>query len=657
MAGNKKKYKGFWRFVKIQIFLILLVVIGIGVYYFSGVGVSVKELHDEAVKYARTSNDDTFKEVQTSLVYDSSQELISVVKGEKDVYYLESDEIPEYVKKALISCEDKKFYKHNGIDIKGIIRAVQSILESKQITQGASTITQQLARNVFLTQEKTWQRKTEEIFIALELEKIYSKDKILEYYINNIYFGNGYYGIQAASKGYFNTEVKNLDLSQMVFLCAIPNNPTLYDPIENFDNTIKRRNRILEGMYNDGIIGKKKYTKAISEDINLDLEKEIKRNYVETYTYYCATRALMQQQGFKFENEFDSTEDELDYEERYSELYSQCQLTLYTAGYRIYTSIDLDKQSKLQQSVDDTLSQFTTTNQEGTYQFQGAAVSINNLTGYVEAIVGGRSQDVKGYTLNRAYQSYRQPGSTIKPLIVYTPQLERGYTPDTIVVDEPVEDGPDNADGSYIGQMTLRNAVALSRNTIAWKLFEELTPSIGMSYLINMNFEGIASSDYILPASLGGLTNGVSPVEMAAAYETIANSGTYKSPTDIVKITDADGNVIFESEDEGSPIYKPNAARMMTSMLQTVMSDGTAAGEGISHMPSAGKTGTTNDNKDGWFVGYTYYYTTSVWIGYDMPQQLPGLSGSTYPVNIWNEYMEQIHKDLAPMDFVSYAEY
>lgn len=652
---KKKKYRMFWFFAKFQFVLMLLVLGGVGYYYYGGYATQVQAMKEEAARYARASTEDTFRAAQTSVVYDKNGNTISTLKGEKDVYYLPYEQIPPDVCSAIVSIEDKKFYQHDGIDYKAILRAVKAMIENGKVTQGGSTITQQLARTVFLTQDKTWQRKVEEIFIAMELEKKYSKTKILEFYLNNIYFGNGYYGIQAASIGYFNTEVSNLDLSQIAFLCAIPNNPTMYDPLTNIDDTLSRRDRILENMYGDGKIAKGAYLMAKAEEIVLSRPEHVKNNYVETYTYYCAVRLLMEREGFQFQTEFKSEEEQKEYDERYGEMYAECQKKLFTAGYRIYTSIDLGMQAMLQQAIDERLADFQDVNEEGVYKLQGAGVCIDNETGYARAIVGGRSQDFDGYTLNRAYQSYRQPGSAIKPLVVYAPALERGYTPDSVVTDEYIEDGPVNADGSYAGEMTMREALAKSKNAVAWKLFEELTPKTGLSYLKAMNFAKIAPEDERLTSSLGGLTNGVSPVEMAAAYAALENDGNYRAPTCIVRITDADGNEILSTEQEEKNIYKTTAARMTTDMLVTALAEGTGRGLGVDGMPSAGKTGTTNDNKDGWFAGYTRYYTACVWVGFDMPEKLPGLSGSTYPIQIWHSFMENCHSGLAPAEFLPYV--
>lgn len=654
--NRKKKYRVFWFFVRIQFLLMLVVVGALFYYYYGGYGRQVQSMQAEAVQFVKESTEDTFRATQTSVVYDKNGNTISTLKGEKDVYYLTYEEIPVDAGAAIVSIEDKKFYQHNGIDIKAILRAVKAMLENGEVTQGGSTITQQLARNIFLNQDKTWQRKIEEMFIATELEKKYSKNQILEYYLNNIYFGNGYYGIQAASIGYFNIGASELNLSQIAFLCAIPNNPTLYDPFTNMENTLGRRDRILDNMYEDGKITESACILAKAEDITLSRPEHEKNNYVETYTYYSAIRLLMEQEGFEFKTEFENTKEKEAYQLIYDNLYAECQKKLFTAGYRIYTSIDLNMQEMLQSAIDGKLSDFTEVGEDGVYKLQSAGVCIDNETGYVTAIVGGRSQDFDGYTLNRAYQSYRQPGSCIKPLIVYAPSVERNYMPDSIVTDSSIEDGPENADGVYSGEMTLRESLAKSKNSVAWQLFEELTPRVGLSYLKAMNFAKIVPEDERLTSALGGFTHGVSPIELTAAYAALENDGNYRMPTCITKITDADGNEIIVTAPEEKRIYKTTAARMVTDMLETAITEGTGAGLGLTSMPSAGKTGTTNDNKDGWFTGYSRYYTTGIWVGYDMPEELPGLSGSTYPGEIWHTFMENCHTGLQPAEFLPYVE-
>ena len=646
---KKQKLLGFIRF---QLFLLFLVAAIVCYYYMSGYATEVSKLKTSAHGAVARSTEDTFRSQETSIAYDVKGNVISVLKGDKDVYYITSEEIPVYAKQAIVSIEDKKFYIHHGVDYKAIVRAVIAMLQDGEITQGGSTITQQLARNIFLTQDRTWERKIEELYIASELEKKYSKDQILEFYLNNIYFANGYYGLEAASRGYFNKGAQELSLSEIAFLLAIPNNPNNYDPRLHFDRTIERRNRILKNMVEDRMISATNYQMAIDETIYLTEADSVYNNYAETYMFYCATRALMSLNGFEFKNEFETEEEQKRYEVRYEEMYDECNAALYTGGYRIYTSLDMDKQVVLQQCLDDQFSKYDEVNEEGVYALQGAATCIDNETGYVCAIVGGRTQELTKYTLNRAYQSFRQPGSSIKPLIVYTPALSLGYRPDSIVVDEEIEGGPKNADLSYAGEMTLRRAVELSKNTIAYKIFEEITPAKGLSYLHLMDFAHIGREDEILPAALGGLSWGVSPLEMAKAYATIENDGEYREATCIDRIEDSDGNIVYQSDRTPTVVYEKESCRQMTDILEGVLFYGTGRGFDLGEIPCAAKTGTTNENKDGWFVGYTHYYTTAVWVGYDMPRAMPSSIGGIFPGRIWQRYMKMIHQGLDIVDFI-----
>ena len=651
MARRKKKHI-FVKMIGLICLLAVLTAAAVAAVFYWRYGDSVRVMYEEAQYFVENSDESDFQLSQTSVVFASDGTIISRLKGTHDTSYVEYEDIPLEVCSAIVSIEDKRFYRHDGVDYIALLRAAKAMLETRELSQGGSTITMQLARNTFLNQDKNWRRKVEEIFIAWELEQVYEKEDILEFYINNIYFGNGYYGIQSASRGYFNKTVDRLNLSEIAFLCAIPNNPTLYDPLTKIENTLARRDRILKNMVEDGKISEFEYARAIIEEINIERPATIEKNdYVETYAYYCATRALMKQEGFEFKYTFSSDYEEAQYDEAYEELYNECQARLHSKGYRIYTSMNLDLQKKLQTSVDTALEEYTEVNEEGVYKLQASAACINNETGYVEAIVGGRSQEFSFYTLNRAYQSFRQPGSAIKPLIVYTPMLERNYTADSLVVDEAIEDGPKNANGTYLGEITLREAVEESVNVIAWKLFEELTPQKGLAYLKKMNFSHINENDYRPTTALGGMTEGVSALEMAAAYATLENDGVYREPTCIKRITDAAGNVVFETNQSGSQIYQHNAARAMTDILIGVMQEGTAEGLDLGRIPAAGKTGTTNDQKDGWFVGYTRYYTTSVWVGYDLPKKLDGLKGNTYPGEIWQDFMKKAHEGLPVLSF------
>lgn len=619
------------------------------------------EMYSSASTLVAESSEETFRASQTSLVYDNEGELLFSLRGEKDVYYLEYDEIPDAAKLAMISIEDKKFVNHKGVDLKAVIRAAVALVKNRgEVTQGGSTITQQLSRNVFLTHKVSWQRKVEEIFISVQLEKKYSKEDIMEFYLNNIYFENGYYGIQAASQGYFKKDANELTLSQIAFLCAIPNSPTLYEPYGNSENTIKRRDRILENMLEDGYISQAQYDAAVAEEIVVEAKtKKNVNDYLETFALKCSVEALMKEGGFEFRTTFDSDEEEEAYDEEYSAYYDECLQALYTGGYRIYTSLDPDMQEELQDAVNSKLSGFTGVTEDGDYKVQGSATCIDNETGRVVAIVGGRkTEESQNYTLNRAYQSYRQPGSAIKPLLVFTPILERGMNPYSTVDDSELEDGAvSNSGNKYLGRITLRKAVQKSSNVVTYRLYEELTPSVSLAYLEEMNFKGLEPEDYqYMTTCLGGFTRGTNTLEMAAAYATIANEGVYRTPTCIEKITTASGDVIVADEIEEKRIYQADASLMMTDILQSVVDSepGTARGCKLYNQPAAAKTGTTSNNTDGWLCGFTPYYTTCVWVGQDQVKTVSGLSGSSYPAYIWTAFMKEIHEDLPRKEFEAY---
>jgi len=637
--------------IKIIIALLLAIVVIGGVLIYMKYGKKLIAMESDAKKIVSKSTMETFRQNETSIIYDANGNIMSKLKGEKDVYYIKYSDIPQVAVSAITSIEDKNFFKHKGYDLKAIIRAGLAYIKNKGvITQGGSTITQQLARNIFLSFEESWQRKAREIFIAIELEKKYTKKEIMEFYLNNIYFANGYYGIQSAALGYFGKGVNSLSLSQITFLLSIPNSPTRYNPYENIEGTLARRDRILDQMVLDGKISEAEASKAKSEEIKLKAPKVEKSSYALTFALDRAVKALMKSEGFNFRYSFNSDEDRKAYNENYNEVYSSCQTRLYSGGYRIYTSIDPEKQKLLQDTVDSGLSVSSEKSKSGIYSLQGAAVTIDNSSGRVVAIVGGRSQKLKGSTLNRAYQSFRQPGSTIKPLIVYTPAFEQGYTPESMVKDEKIEGGPVNADGVFSGNMTILDALAKSKNTVAWKLFTEISPAIGIGKLLDMGFSAIADTDYYPSAALGGFTKGVNAVEMASAYAAIENGGEFREPTCIMKMTDSSGNDIvadgFYQKGTSKYIYDENACKMMITCMEAVMTKGTGVGGKLATMPCAGKTGTTNDSKDLWFVGFTKYYTTSVWVGYDIPRSLAGLTYTATPLGIWKTYMDSINNGL-----------
>lgn len=647
MKAKKKKVSIF----KLLLFSLILMVLVALIYYWPRV-LRIKELYDDACAIANKSELSDFNGSQTTIIYDKDGKELGSMRDTKDMYYVKYDDIPETLVNAFVVMEDRDYYKHQGVDYKAIVRAVIANKKAKEIVQGASTITQQLARNIYLSQDVTWERKVEEIFLSQELEAKYSKKEILEFYLNNIYFGNGYYGVQAAALGYFQKGVDELDLSEMAFIAAIPNNPTKYNPLTKYDNTVNRRDIILHELYEYNFIPELDYLVAQNETVTLNAKKEMDHNNsVVTYARHCATETLMGDYGFTFRSNFTSDDDYNKYCDEYESFYTYCQQLLISGGYVINTSIDMKAQAALQESIDNNLSWSGEVNEDGVYSLQAAATCIDNSTGQVVAIVGARSQDLVGLTLNRAYQSYRQAGSAIKPLIVYLPYLQLGNTPDTIVVDQYMPNGPANADNSYAGEMTLRDAVKYSKNTVAWNIFQEITPSGGISFLLNMGFHKVWMDKNYNAAALGGFTYGVSSVEMAAAYATIANDGYYRNPTCITKISHINGQTVWESSEISSErIYESNPCKMMTSMLESVVESGTGVGAACFNATVAGKTGTTNSNKDAWFVGYSKYYTTSVWMGYDYPETLTNINTK----DIFKDYMEQIHTGLDKVPFEEY---
>lgn len=609
-------------------------------------------LYKDADKKISSINDKTFNSIETTFIYDKDGNIIDKLYKGKDVSYITYKDMPEEVKQAFICVEDKDFFKHGGVSLKSTIRAGYSYIKNNgKINQGGSTITQQLAKNVFLTMEQSMNRKIEEAFISIKLEHLYSKEQILEFYINNINFANGTYGIDSAAHRYFNKSVKELDLSEIAFLAAIPNNPTYYDPVKNYNNTIERRNFILDKMVEQDVITQDQHDKGIKKKIVISPETIEKKNGVTSYIVDNAVEILMKQNGFKFKNVFKNDSEKKQYEDDYNKLYEDTKTEIYRNGYRIYTSIDQNKQKLLQQSVDKQLAGFKE-NKDGIYAMQGAAVSINNETGLVEAIVGGRTSEKTDY-LNRAFQSYRQPGSSIKPLIVYTPAFEKGYYPSSTMTDKYIQDGPTNSGGGYYGDIKIRKAAQMSLNTVAYQLFDKIGPKYGLSYIQKMNFSKLDKRDENLAASLGGLTYGVSPVEMASAYSALSRNGEFIEPSAISKITDSRGNIIYNGKALSYRVYDEDCAYLMTDVLKGVLEKewGTGYSIRLSNAIAAGKTGTTNESKDAWFCGYTAYYTTVVWVGYDKPRAVNDLYGSTYPGHIWNVYMQEIHKSLPKKDF------
>ncbi|MBU3111661.1 transglycosylase domain-containing protein [Clostridium lacusfryxellense] len=612
---------------------------------------------------AQTINKTAFNSRKPTQFYDSDGKLLKEFNT-NTYYYTKVDDLNPYVADAVTSIEDERFYEHHGIDYKGIRRSVWVYVKSKGSTlQGGSTITQQLARNVFLTFDVTLWRKLEEAVIAQKLEERYSKSEILEFYVNNVNYGNGCYSVESAAQYYFQKSNTDLDLSQIAMLAAIPNNPSFYNPTYNLDNTIKRRNLVLSKMLSLGKISQNDYDIAKAEVIKLNIKKSVKSepiDYSVQYAVHNATLKLMEQDGFVLKYNFTNDTNRKTYFKKYNAEYAIKEKQLLAGRYRIDTSIDSAKQEKLQVIVDNQLQKYTDTNNAtGLYKKQGASVTIDNTTGEVVAIVGGRSQ--YGNTFNRGFLSVRQPGSAIKPLVAYTPAFERGYIPESEYEDKEIEvlsNGKtvhiNNDDFKNRGQVSLRYALEISINTVAYRLVGETGVQKSLNYLRNMQFKYITPQDTNPIIAIGGFTKGVTPVEMASGYSTLSRNGTFITPTNIRKITNTVINeVLFENKHAQTKVYDSGASYLMTDALKGVLTNSHSTGSGLSlsnYPYAAGKTGTTDKSKDCWFVGYTPYYTTSVWVGNDIPAP-QNMFGANEPGRIWKEYMQYLHKNLEQKDF------
>lgn len=607
-----------------------------------------KEYNAYAEEVASSIDKKDFSINESSIIYDNDNKLLAVIKEDADTEYLKFDDIPEDVVNAFVAIEDRTFWSNDGVDYSGILRVGLRFLKTDgDEVHGASTITQQLVKNVYLSSEVSIERKAKEILIARALTKQFTKRDIMEFYVNDICYANGIYGISGAAKAYFNKDVRELSLSQIAYLCAIPNRPSYYDPYVNPTNAIDRRNKILKDMEECGYIDSIDLLNATLEEIEIVKPDTVFNNYETTFAVDCTIKYLMEQNGFEFKYEFDNTDDYNAYHSEYNDEYELMRHKLATGGYEVYTTLDSEVYENIQKILDENLAFNESVNEDtGIYELQGAITVVDNSNGKVVAVVGGRSQetDNKTYSFNRAYQSYRQPGSTFKPIAVYAPALMRGYTANTnvynISVDAAKEKGSD-VQKLKGNQMTLRSAVENSKNGVAWQVFDKITPEYGMSFITDMKFSNICPDDYYNASSLGGLTYGVNTVEMASAYATLANHGIYREPTCIKSIKDNTGKEIY-TEYEVKEIYSAKAADEMVDILKGVLTKGTAAklkwGRS-SNVEAFAKTGTTNKCKDGWLCGSTPYYSIAVWIGYDKPKELNNLYGATYPGQIWKDCM------------------
>ena len=597
-----------------------------------------------------------FQLLSDTEVYDKNNQLIGLINA-GHYEYVPIKDISMNLQNAYIAQEDRRFKSHTGVDWIATFRAGLALVKNRgEITQGGSTITQQVIKNTYLTQERSFTRKIVEILLAPEVEKKYSKADIMEFYCNTNFYGNHCYGVQAASRYYFGKDAADLETWEAAVLVGLSNSPSAYDPIRNPDDSLEKRNDVLQSMHEIQYLTDEEYQNAISQPLSIVQEEAegTDENYQSSYAIHCAALALMKMEDFPFQYTFQDKEDYDSYMENYQTIYKAKNEEIRAGGYHIYTSLDSQLQEVLQTQVDTVLESYTELQENGKYALQGAAVIVDNKTNYVAAIVGGRGTDDP---FNRAYLSARQPGSTIKPLISYGPAFDTGeYYPARMVDDHKWEGGPSNSGGHYYGNVTVREALNRSLNTVAWQILTDIGVNFGLDYLGQMEFQKLTWVDNNVPSlSIGGFTNGVRVVDMAKGYSTLANRGVYDERTCIVRIEhQQQGEVTKHYKPFAKQVYQEDSVFMLTDILKGTLTESYGTGRGLAlenGIPAAGKTGTTNSSKDTWFCGYTRYYTTAVWVGYDIPRAMPGIYGSTYAGKIWKQVMDKIHEGLEPLDW------
>lgn len=628
-ANPKKTRK-----ILVRIILVLITIILIG--GFIGLGTAFAW-----IRSAKPLNiDELFSLNLTTYIVDEEDNIIDKLHANENRTIVTLDKIPKQLQDAFIAIEDKRFYSHFGIDIYRVFGAARVNLKTGKFSQGFSSITQQLIKKVYLTDEKVLKRKVVEMYYAIQLERRFTKDQILEAYLNTIPLGHNVAGVKEAALYYFGKELDQLTLAESAMLAGITNNPSLYSPYRHFDYSTKRKELILNEMLKQSRISQDQYDQAIAEDIKLSkVESEIETSYFADMVIHDVLEV--------FENELGYTEEE-------------AQLKLFNGGMKIVATIDTQLQDAVEASFkNESLFPKSKDDANGSIQPQAAAIVIDHTTGQVKAVMGGRSEKVRR-GLNRATQSLRQPGSTIKPLAVYAPALDNGYTIASVIDDVPTSYGnysPDNYSGKFSGLVTIREAIQQSLNVVAVKIVQDVGLSRSADYLKKFGITSLVTdpkaktSDMGLGSlGLGGLTKGIRPIEMAAAYSVFPNKGIYNKPVTFTKIYDKDGNLIFENKVKKDRVISEQVAYLMVDIMQGVVKGGTGGRAALPNMPVAGKTGTTTKNMDAWFVGYTPYYTTAVWMGHDEPKNL-GFTGGNYPAMLWKDIMAGIHKSLPSKNF------
>lgn len=551
------------------------------------------------------------------------------------------DKVPKDLINAFISMEDRRFRSHWGVDMFRVAKAMFINLKAGRIVQGASTITQQLARNLFLTPERSWIRKLKEAILAVQIERLYSKDEILELYLNQILFPNGVYGVEAASELYFGKSVEEITLPEACMLAAMPKAPSLYSPYTNLEMLTRRMELVLNAMVENGKITPEEAERA----------KE--------------TPVVIKPRGLR-PNEAPYFVEEV----RKDVIGRFGSQSLYRDGLQIYTTLDLNLQQIANRAVEEwiealedeydykyTLSNYNSDSVSSSQipYLEGALLAMEPVTGYIKAMVGGRNFSHSQF--NRAVQAWRQAGSAFKPF-VYTAAIDNGFTPSYRILDAPivVEAGdtvwrPSNYDKRFLGLTTLRRGLALSRNLVAVRLLGLLGPQTVIDYARRMGIEGNLKN--VLSLALGSCE--VTLLGMVSAYSTIANQGLRVKPVMILKILDNQGRVVYRAKHYEERVLSPQTAYIMTNMLESVLNEGTALGARLRGFtaPAAGKTGTTNDFTDAWFVGFTPDLICGVWVGFDEKKSIgERASGAKAALPIWEKFMKGALGDGPYRDFI-----
>ena len=621
---KKRFYKRWWFYILV---LPTIAVGGGAGYAWHQYGPTIQSAINDGYTESAKIDKDSLNHIAPTVIYDSQGRSIKRLNSIGDLHVTNDNRNP-YLAKGFVSVEDKRFYKNKGVDLYGTLRAVAMHFVMGRPLQGGSTITQQVARNAILhNQQQTVGRKISEMVVAQNLDKEFSKDDILTSYLNNSYFGHGATGVAAAAKYYFGKDQKDLNVREAATIIGLTNNPTLYDPSTNKEVSDDKIATTLGTMYANGVITKAQYKEALHQKTELHItplinDNDFTKNYAISYAMHNSAEELAKQDGFQFKYKFANTTEYNKYHQAYNQMMQNEIDKIVSGGYNIYTSIDMDVQNKVQNAALSVLAPYTTRDNEGKLMPQVSATILDNNTHNVVAVLGGRGTDNDYF--NRAYQSFRQPGSTAKPIVAYTPAFMKGDTPQGMVYDGPVPQYPTvhNAGQFNFRNMSIRTAVVNSLNTPALREAMKTPANELTDNLAKMQFSHLAPEDDNYIISIGGFTNGVSTTEMAGAYSTLTNGGVYTPASNITKITNStSGDTLYDNDHPKTQVYAPSSSYMMLDVMKSVVNGPTVTAPALTDKYpkklQAVKTGQTDSDKDTYFVATNYYYANAVWVGND----------------------------------------